>query len=124
MYIFGKANQTSILNLLPNLQDPTSNPGWIITHTDIHTFLHYSDNVCTAHYTFTAISCGIKQTTLTIVTQIYIHSVQPTITVETSLLIILLPSCITCTKPILQLLSSTMPGKDLSMPPVKILAMS
>jgi len=55
LIIFGKDDQTSILNLLPHPQDPTSNTGWIITHTDMHTFLYYTDNSNPAHYTFTAI---------------------------------------------------------------------
>ena len=50
---FGKDDQTSILNLLPHLQDRTLNTGWIITHTDMHTFLYYTENLNPAHYTFT-----------------------------------------------------------------------
>ena len=52
-FIFGEVDQTSILNLMPNLQDPTSNAGGIIIHTDKHSFLYYSDNIHPAHCTFT-----------------------------------------------------------------------
>jgi len=53
--IFGKNNQTNILNLLPHLKDPTANTGRIITHTDVHTFLYYTDNFNLAQYNFTAV---------------------------------------------------------------------
>jgi len=52
--IISEADQTNILNLLPDLQDPTSNTGSIITHTCEHTFLDYTDNFNPAHYNFTA----------------------------------------------------------------------
>jgi hypothetical protein len=55
IFIFGKGNQTSILNLQPHLQDPTSNPRWITTHTDMHTLLFCTGNLSLEHNTFTAI---------------------------------------------------------------------
>jgi len=55
LIIFGKDNQTNILNLLPQLQDHTANTGMIITHTDVHNFLYYTDNFNPAHYNFTAV---------------------------------------------------------------------
>jgi len=60
-------------------------------NSNMHTFLYYTDNLNAAHYTFTAINmwnnadCNTKYT--------YIVYKQLSITVETSLLIILLPSC-------------------------------
>jgi len=55
LIIFGKNYQISILNLLPHLQDPILNTRWIITDTDMHNFLYYTDNLNPAKYNFTAI---------------------------------------------------------------------
>jgi hypothetical protein len=60
--------------------DPTSNPGWIITHTDTHTPPYITLTTWIQHTTISQQStCGIMQTTLINVTQIYIHSVQATV---------------------------------------------
>ena len=54
----------------------------------------------------------------------YIVYKQLSITVEACFVIVLLQSRITCTTPRLKLLSSTVPGKDLRMQPVKMPAVS
>jgi len=54
----------------------------------------------------------------------YIVYKQLSITVETSLLVILLKSCITSATSRLKLLSGTVPGKDLSMHALKMPAVS
>ena len=71
LIIFGKNYQTSILNLLPHLQDPIWNTGWITTQT-----CTLSYNILITSIQHTTISqqstCGIMQITLINVTQIYI----------------------------------------------------
>ena len=76
--IFGEDDQTGILNLLPHLQDPTSNTGWIITQTCTPSYITLITWI--QHTTISQQSrCGIMQITLINVTQIYIHSVQETV---------------------------------------------
>jgi len=55
LFIFGKKHQNSILNPLPHLQDPNLNTGGIITNTDMHNFLNFTDNLNPAHYNITVI---------------------------------------------------------------------
>ena len=83
--IFGDNHQTSILSLLPHLQDPTLNTGRKITDTDMHT-LYYTDNLNPAHYNSQRSSYGIMQITLINLTKIYIHSVQATVNYRWSLI--------------------------------------
>jgi hypothetical protein len=91
----------------------------------MHNFLYYTDNFNPVHYNFTEIFMWIMQNTLINVHKYtYIVYNQLSITVETSLFIILLSSCIISTPPRLKLLSSTVPGKDLSIHPVKLCAVS
>ena len=78
LIIFGKDDQTSILNLLPHLQDPTLNTGWIITQmctTSYITLITWIQHITISQQS----PCGIMQITLINVTQIYIHNVQATL---------------------------------------------
>ena len=75
MIMFGKDNQTSIVNLLPHLKDPTSNIRWIITQKCTPSYITMRTWI--QHTTISQQStCGITHITLINVTQIYIHSVQ------------------------------------------------
>ena len=70
-----------------------------------------------AHYNFTAI-CMWNSTNY--IEKCYILYKQLSISVEACFLIILLHSYFTCTASRLKLLSGTVPGKDLSMHPLKM----
>jgi len=84
LIIFGKNYQTSILNLLPHLQDPIWNTGWIITQTCTPSYITMITRI--QHTTISQQStCGIMQITLINVTHIYIHSVKATVNYSWSL---------------------------------------
>ena len=84
LIIFGKDDQTSILNLLPNLQDPTSNTGWFITQTCTPSYITLITWI--QHTTLSQrSSCGIMQIIPIKVTQIYMYRVQATVNYSWSL---------------------------------------
>jgi hypothetical protein len=49
----GRSNKHPKSTATPS--DSTWNTGWVITHTDMLTFLYYTDNLNQAHYNFTAV---------------------------------------------------------------------
>ena len=84
LIIFGKDDQTSILNLLPHIQDLTSNTGWIITQTCTSSYITVINRI--QHNTISQQSTwAIIQITLINVTHIYIHSVKATVNYSWSL---------------------------------------